>query len=113
MKSNEIKELQDKCKFKAKVDEIGILHVLDLYALRGKETGTITVTNHIDYIADELIKELQPSQKEPFILYGTDARVSKFYVEDSKFEVIDIKRGNSDRDLVDKSYYLEMLAMYK
>ena len=113
MSNIEVKELQDKCKFKAKVDEIGILHVLDLYAMKGEETDTVTVTNYIDHLVDELMQELQPSQKEPIILYGTDAVVSKYYVEDNKFEIIDIKRANSDRELVDKGYYVEMLALYK
>lgn len=93
------------------VSKEGVLHVLDLRALESKDSMCMSVTNSIEDIIN-VVSEHKNFNKDWVVLYGTDCLVSKFHPKTGKFDIIDINT-KENAELVNRPFYLEMLALYK
>jgi len=98
----EMREIKNNCSYKAKVDEYGRLHVLDM---SGSYPMT-SVTNSVDWLIPFLMQEFKINYTPIVLLYGTDAEVAQYDPSTKHFAII---RGGV---LLDNAYYTEMQYLY-
>lgn len=104
----EVNKIWNNCRFRAKVDFRGTLHILDC----SKNKPYKSVTNSVDWLVPTLKETYKTLQIDRVLLYGTDDIVSKYDDENNCFEFLNHKGVTNDSLLVDSIYAVKMQEMY-